>query len=115
CASMLEPVLFSKCRYADAATFLYPDPMAKVNDAYKRAEALKHPRPDTEVAPDFDPFPSMVLTVYGAFVGAGRDAEAQKIFDECIRLDNTADMRQSLENMAKGIRQARATQSKATK
>ncbi len=112
--AMLELVLFSKARYADAAKYLYPDPIAKVQEYYQRAQDMKKPRPDTEFAKDFDPFPPMIILLYGAYVGAGRDADAQKIFDECLRLDNTPDMRAGLENMAKGMKQARAaaTQSK---
>ncbi len=106
--AMLELVLFSKSRYADAAKYLYPDPIAKVQQYYQRAQDMKKPRPDTEFAKDFDPFPSMVILMYGAYVGAGRDADAQKIFDECVRLDDTPDMRAGLDNMAKGMKQARA-------
>ncbi len=110
--ALLEPVLFSGSRWADAAKYLYPDPLATVAELHKRAEQMKHPGPDTEVSKDFDPLPSMVLMVYGAYVGAGRDAEAQKIADECIRLDDTAEMRKALENMAKGMRTAREAQAK---
>lgn len=52
---------------------------------------------------------------YGAYLGAGREAEAQKIAAECLRLDDTAAMREALNNMAKGMHQARAAQSKAAK
>ncbi len=79
------------------------------------AEAMKKPRPDTEIAEGLDPMPAMVLLVYGAYVGAGREAEAQKIADECCRLDDTPAMHQALQNMAKGMLQARALQSKAAK
>ena len=109
---LLEPVLFSHTRYGDAAAFLYPDPMAQLKEYYKRAEDMKKPRPDTEVSKDFDPFPSMVLLLYGAYVGANREAEAQKIADQCLRLDDTPAMRQGLENMATGMRKARETLAK---
>jgi thioredoxin-related protein len=111
----LEPVLYSNSRWADAANFLYPDPLAIINEYYKKAEAMKKPRPDTEVSKDFDPFPSMVLLLYGAYIGAGRDVEAQKIADECLRLDNTSGMRDALNNMDKGMKAARSAQSKAAK
>ncbi len=111
--ALLEPVLFSKSRWVDAANFLYPEPLAKINEYYKRAQDIKKPRSDTEFANNFDPFPSMVLLVYGAYVGAGREAEAQKIADECLRLDDTPSMREGLNNMAKGMHQARAAQSNA--
>ncbi|MDZ4836459.1 MAG: thioredoxin family protein [Candidatus Melainabacteria bacterium] len=104
---LLEPVLFSNTRYGDVANFLYPDPMAQLQELYKRAQDMKKPRPDTEVAKDFDAFPSMVLLLYGAYVGANRDAEAQKIADECLRLDDTPAMREGLKNMATGMRKAR--------
>ena len=106
--SSLEGVLFSKSRWSDAANFLYPNPLAKVAEYYKRAEDMKRPRPDTEISKDFDPFPSMVLLLYAAYIGAGRDAEAQKIADECLRLDNTPAMKDALANTAKGMIQARA-------
>lgn len=111
-AALLEPVLFAKSRWADAAKYLYPDPMATIAELHKRAEKMKHPGPDTEVSKDFDPLPSMVLMVYGAYFGAGRDTEAQKIADECIRLDDTPAMRSALENMAKGMKNAREAQAK---
>ncbi len=110
--TLLEAVLFSNSRWADAAKYLYPDPMAKLSELHKQAEAMKKPKPDTEVSKDFDPLPSMVLLLYGAYVGAGRDAEAQKIADECIRLDNTEGMRTALGNMAKGMKTAREAQAK---
>ncbi len=105
----LEPVLFANRRWADAASVLYPNPSAKINEYYKAAQDMMKPRPDTEFAKDFDPFPPMVLLVYGAYIGAGRDAEAQKIADECIRLDDKPAMRETLDKMAKAMRQARAT------
>lgn len=106
-SALLEPVLFSNCRWADAAKYLYPQPLAKIAEYHKRAEAMKKPRPDTEVAKDFDPFPSMILLVYGAYIGANKEAEAQKIADECLRLDDTPVMHTALENMAKSMRAAR--------
>jgi thiol-disulfide isomerase/thioredoxin len=111
--SLIESVLFATKRWADAANFFYPEPLTAINDMYKRAQDMKKPRPDTEVAKDFDPFPSMVLMVYGVYVGAGREAEAQKIADECLRLDDTPSMRDGLNNMAKGMHQARAAHSQA--
>jgi hypothetical protein len=115
--AQLEPVLFSSSRWTDAATFLYPDPLQKINEYYKVAQDMKKPRPDTEISKDFNPFPSMVLLLYGAYVGAGRDAEAQKIADECFRLDDTLGMREALSNMEKGMKQARssANMAKSTK
>lgn len=114
-SSLLETVLFSKNRWADAVTYMYPDPMAKLNEIYKSAEELKKPRPDTEISKDFDPFPSMVLQLYGCYIGAGKEAEAKKIEDECLRLDDTPAMRTGLSNMAAGMRIARQSQNKAAK
>lgn len=104
----LEHALFAACRWADACDYLYPKPFEKISDYNKIAERMKHPGPDTEVSKDLDPLPSMVLLVYGAHVGAGRDADAKKIYDECIRLDNTDAMRQALDSMNKGMVAARA-------
>lgn len=112
CGSLLEPVLFSYGRWADAATYLYPDPIARINDFYRQAEKMKHPGADTQVAAGLDPMPSMVLLVYGAYVGAGRDVEAKKIYDECVRLDDTEAMRQALGNMARSMQEARARTAK---
>ncbi len=112
---LLEPILYSNSRWGDAANFLYSDPLAKINQYYQRAQDMKKPRPHTEFAKDFDPFPSMVLLLYGAYIGAGREAEAQKIESECLRLDDTQGMREALNNMAKGMRAARDARSKAAK
>ncbi|MBP9089514.1 thioredoxin family protein [bacterium] len=113
-SAQLEPVLFSNCRWADAAKYLYPQPLAKIAEYHKRAEDMKKPRPDTEVSKDFDPFPSMILLVYGAYIGANKEADAQKIADECLRLDDTPAMHSALENMAKSVRAAREALSKAS-
>ena len=110
--SLLEPVLFSNCRWTDATKFLYPNPLAKIAEYHKVAEAMKKPGPDTEVSKDFDPLPSMILLVYGAYIGANKEVEAQKIADECLRLDDTPAMHTALDNMAKSMRVARAAQSK---
>lgn len=110
CGPYLERVIFANCRWSDAATYLYPDPIARIQEFHKQAEKMKHPGASTEVAPGFDPMPSMVLMVYGAYVGAGRDDEAKKIYDECIRLDDTEAMRQALGNMGKSILGARQSQ-----
>lgn len=107
-SAQLEMVLFSSSRWADAATFLYPDPLAKINEYYKAAQDMKKPRPDTEVSKDFDAFPSMIGLIYGAYLGAGRDADAKKIANECLRLDDTPGMRETLSNMEKGMKQARS-------
>lgn len=104
----LEGVLFSASRWADAAKYLYPDPMAKIKEYYNQAEAMKHPGPDTEVSKNFNAFPPMIILLYAAYVGAGHDAEAEKIAAECLRLDNSAEMKQTLENTSKGMLQARA-------
>lgn len=110
----LEAALYSASRWADAATYLYPDPIGKINLYYKRAQEMKKP-PDehTEVSKTYDPFPNMVFLLYGSYVGAGREQEAKKIADECLRLDDTAEMRTGLENMAKGMRVARDAQAKS--
>lgn len=109
-STVLEPIIFNKSRWDDAATYLYPNPIVKINEYFKRAQDMKKPRPDTEVAKDFDPFPSMVMLLYGAYVGAGKDAEAQKIASECLRLDDTPAMREGLKNMEIGMKTARAAQ-----
>lgn len=114
-SSLLEPIIFNKFRWADAATYLYPNPLVKINEYYKNAQDLKKPRPDTEIAKDFDPFPNMVMLLYGAYVGAGRDDEAQKIASECLRLDDTPAMREVLKNMETGMKTARAAQKSEAK
>ncbi|CAN5276984.1 hypothetical protein BH11CYA1_BH11CYA1_10030 [soil metagenome] len=112
--SHLEQVLFSNCRWNDATKYLYPQPLTNIAEYYKASEAMKKPRPDTEVSKDFDPFPSMILLVYGAYIGANKEAEAQKIADECLRLDDTEAMHSALDNMAKSMRVARTAQSKSS-
>ncbi len=108
-AALLEPVLYSNLRWTDLTNYLYPDPIAKVNEIYKQAKDMTKPRPDTEFAKDFDPFPNMVLLLYGSYIGAGREADAKKIADECLRLDNTQAMREALDNMAKGMQSTQNT------
>jgi len=114
-SALLEGILFNKSRWNDAANYLYPNPIAKINEYFKRAQDQKKPRPDTEMSTEFDPFPGMVMLVYAAYVGAGRDAEAQKIANECLRLDDSPGMRERLKDMEKGMRTARAAASKVAK
>jgi len=111
---LLEPILFSNLRWADAATYLYPDPMKRIAEYFKSAQDMKKPRPDTEFAKDFDPFPNMVMLLYGSYVGANRDTEAKLIADECIRLDDTQTMKDVLKNMENGMLQARSAHKKTT-
>ncbi|HNB22374.1 MAG TPA: thioredoxin family protein [Candidatus Melainabacteria bacterium] len=108
----LETVLFSENRWEDAATYLYVDPLERLKEIHQEAEALKKPKPNTEISKDFDPLPSMVLLLYGTYVAAGRDSQAKKIEDECLRLDDTPAMRTGLANMAKGMKAAREQQQK---
>lgn len=112
-SNQLVQVLYSACRWSDAATYLYGDPIKQINEYYKQAEAMKKPAPRTEVSKDFDPFPSMVLMLYGSYVGAGKEAQAQAIKDECLRLDDTQTMHEALDNMAQGMRQARKAAAKS--
>lgn len=112
-STLLEPIIFNQSRWDDAATYLYPNPLAKINDYFKHAQDMKKPSPHTEVSKDFDPFPSMVMLLYGAYVGAGRDDEAQKIASECLRLDDTPAMREGLKNMETGMKAARAAKKPA--
>lgn len=107
-SSLLESVLFSKARYADCTKYLYPNPIVKLNEIFKRAQDIKKPRPDTEFAKDFDAFPSMVTLLYSAYLGAGKTAEAQKISSECLRLDDTPAMREALKSIATGMARAAA-------
>lgn len=113
--TLLEPVLWSNMRWADSAKYLYPDPLKRVSEFYERAQDMKKPRPDTEFAKDFDPFPNMVLLLYGAYVGANRDEDAKKIADECLRLDDTQAMRDVLKNMEGSMVQARSAQKQPAK
>lgn len=113
--SVLVAVLFSEKRWADTADYLYPDPIATVNEYYKKAEAVKKPRPNTEVSKSFDPFPTMVMLLYGTYVGAGRDDQAKKIEEECLRLNDTPAMRKVLSSMSDSMKKARAKKAKATK
>ncbi len=113
-SALLEPALSANCRWTDAANVLYPNPLKLINEYYKNAQELKKPRPDTEIDKDWDPFPPMILLVYGAYVGAGRDAEAKKIADECLRLDDSPTMHLALNNMAKAMLVARDAQSKTS-
>lgn len=104
----LAPVIFSSQRYADAAQFLYPDAIAKVNEQYKRCQKLKNPGPDTEVAKDFNPFPNSIVLVYAAYLGAGRADDVAKIKAECIKLDASPQMKEVLEKIEKDMSEAKA-------
>jgi len=106
--NLLEGLLLSKARYTDIKTHLFPDPVARVNELHKQAKDMMKPRPDTDFAKDFDPFPPMIITLYCAYIGANDEAGAKKIFDECMKLDDTTTMRETLESTGKSMRAARA-------
>jgi len=105
--SVLEYPLFSDKRFADAAEYLYPNPIEKVQAYHKAAKDMMQPRADTEFAKNFNPFPPMILMLYYAYLGAGRDGEAKKIYDECIRLDDSPTMRAMLESVNKSMEPAK--------
>lgn len=111
-STQLEPVLFLASRWEDAATYLYANPIDKVNKMYESAQAMLKGDEQTEVSKEFDPFPTMVPLIYGAYVGAGRDAEAKQIADECLKLDDTPQMRKVLTEMEQGMKEARANRDK---
>lgn len=108
-STLFEQPLFAACRWADAADYLYPQPIALINKYFKESEKLKKPKPHTEVSKDFNPFPFMIPLVYGAYLGAGRDDIAKQIADECLRLDSSEEMKSTLDKMAKGMESARAS------
>ncbi len=113
--AQLEPVLASKARWNDITTYCFPNPIATVNEYFKLAQDMKKPSPHTEVSQTFDPFPPMVMTMYAAFLGAGKDVEAHKIADECLRLDNSADMKDSLNRIDSVMQKIKPVQAKTTK
>lgn len=114
-SALIEPVLCSEARWNDIVTYLYPDPITKLNEYFKRAQEMKMPGPNTEVSKSFDPFPTMVMTIYAAYIGAGKNVDAQKIASECLRLDNTGDMKESLNRIETIMKTARTTPAKPAK
>ena len=105
-------MLFLASRWEDAATYLYANPIDKVNKMYESAQSMLKGDEHTEVSKEFDPFPTMVPLIYGAYIGAGRDAEAKKIADECLKLDDTPQMRKVLTSMEQSMKEARANRDK---
>lgn len=114
-STLIEPVLCSEARWNDIVTYLYPDPIAKLNEYFKRAQEMKKPSADTEVSKTFDPFPTMVMTIYAAYIGAGKNVEAQKIASECMRLDDSADMKDSLNRIETIMKTVGTTPAKPAK
>jgi hypothetical protein len=47
-SEVLEKVLFSKNRWADVVTFIYPDPTARLHELNKRAQDMKKGNANTE-------------------------------------------------------------------
>lgn len=109
--TLLEYPLFMNKRYNDATMYLYPKPIEKIQAYHKAAEEIMKPSPDTEFAKGFDPFPAMVVMVYSAYLGAGKDGDAKKIYDECLRLDNTPAMKEMLENINKAMEKIKTAKS----
>lgn len=112
---LLEYPLFAGKRYKDATEYLYAKPIEKIQGYHKKSEDMLKGRADTEFAKGFDPFPSMVLLIYSAYIGAGKDADAKKIYDECVRLDDTLAMKEMLENISKSMLKARASDTSVKK
>ena len=113
--NVLVAVLFNAGRWSDTADYIYPDPIKTVNEYHKKAERAKSPGPHTQVSKSFDPFPTMVMLLYGSYVGAGRDKQAKKIEEECLRLNDTPAMRRVLSTMGESMKKARAQKSKDSK
>ncbi len=99
----LEPLLISKGRFADAAVF-FKDPMAVLREKYKFAQLI------VQYAKGLNPFPRDAATVYACLLAAGRDAEAEKVALESLKLEKTPEMREQLIFTASDAGQLRPSQ-----
>ena len=111
-SGILVPVLWQKKRWADAADYLYPNPLEIIAGYHKKVETARKGTPDTKVSDKFDPLPTMVMLLYGSHVGDGKDKQAKEIEDECLRLNDTPGMRNVLKRMKESMEKARTSKGK---
>jgi tetratricopeptide (TPR) repeat protein len=87
----VEPLLIKAGRWADAAVF-FKEPMDALRKKYQLAQEIaKH---SEEMA--MNPFPRDAATIYACLLAAGRDAEAEKVAAESLKLQNTPEMKEEL-------------------
>jgi len=95
---LLEPILFDNRHYADIADVLYKDPQKVLSSKYEFAKQVVQ---FTEAQGEkYDPFPKDASSIYGCYLGAGRDSAAVKIASECLAKENSPAMYLALANIA---------------
>ncbi len=100
---VVQPLLIKIGRWADAAVFI-KDPITSVHKKYEFAKLV------AQQTPDLNPFPQDAATMYACLLAAGRDADAEKVANESLKLENTPEMREQLIFLASDAGQLRPVQ-----
>lgn len=115
----LQSLLIRANRWADIGTYLYKEPMKKLEQLKQQsltAKRLHKERrtglPGEPTARDYDPFPASAATLYAALLAAGREAEAEQIVSESFKFDDTRELRNKLAERAYKAGQSRPEQLK---
>ncbi|MCA9801135.1 MAG: thioredoxin family protein [Cyanobacteria bacterium HKST-UBA02] len=101
----LENMLLSRGRFKDVGTFGMQKPLEELDEleteSKKIADAVKQKFGD-KVPPNlnFDPFVNNAGVVYACLKAAGRDDEAKQVYDRCLKLRDSDEMKETLKKAA---------------
>jgi tetratricopeptide (TPR) repeat protein len=88
-AFALEPLLIKAGRWSDAAIFIN-EPSLTLKRKFEFAKEV------SKEADDVNPFPEDAGRIYACLLAAGRDAEADKVAQESLKLQNTTEVKEAL-------------------
>lgn len=97
-AFKLEPILIKAGRWADAA-ILIKQPLATLRSRFEIAREV------AKTTGDVNPFPAEAGRIYACLLAAGRDAEAEQVAQESLRLENLPEVKEALVFTAADARQ----------
>lgn len=86
---VLEPILLEHSHWADAG-FLLKDWWTRLHHEHDLARKI------AKFGADVDPFPAAAGRIYACLLAAGREDDAQKVWDESLKLENTIAVKEAL-------------------
>jgi tetratricopeptide (TPR) repeat protein/thiol-disulfide isomerase/thioredoxin len=88
-AFALEPLLIKAGRFSDAAIFIH-DPLLTLTRKYQFAKEVFHEGDSS------NPFPEDAGRIYACLLAAGRDAEAERVAQESLKLQDSMEVKEAL-------------------
>jgi len=108
----LENMLLNRGRFKDVGTFGMQKPLEELDEleteSKKIADAVKK-KFGNKIPPnlDFDPFVNNAGVVYACLVAAGRDDEAKQVYDRCLKMRDSDEMKETLKKAAEEAAKAK--------